>query len=81
LLTEPHRRRPPPPSQGGDGFSIGTGQCPVKRYHEFLRDLIITGRAEPGMIVSYHAPLSDASRMYKVCDKRQDCYTKIVLQP
>lgn len=36
----------------GKGLSIGTGQCPVKRYNRELRDLIIRGLADPSKIVS-----------------------------
>lgn len=35
-------------------LSIGSGQAPVKRYNEYLRDLIISGKAKPGKIVSHH---------------------------
>src|ERR1700742_3665485 len=29
------------------GLSVGTGQCPVKRFNEHLRDLITAGKATP----------------------------------
>ena len=39
---------------------MGTGQCPVKRYNEQLRDLIMAGRATPSLIVSHELPLIEA---------------------
>jgi glutathione-independent formaldehyde dehydrogenase len=63
------------------GIKIGTGQCPVKKYNYLLRDLILAGKANPGLIVSHHLPLEAASEAYAKFDKRVDGYTKIVLQP
>ncbi|WP_445445063.1 glutathione-independent formaldehyde dehydrogenase [Clavibacter sp. km3a] len=63
------------------GISIGTGQCPVKRYNRELRDLIIRGRATPGRIVSHEVPLDDAVEAFDRFDKRVDGYTKVVLHP
>ncbi len=40
--------------------TIGMGQCPVKKYNEYLRDLIIQGRAHPGKIVSHHIRIQEA---------------------
>ena len=33
------------------GIEVGMGQCPVKRYNAFLRDLITAGRAHPSFRV------------------------------
>lgn len=63
------------------GLSVGTGQCPVKRYNEHLRDLIIAGRAAPSKIVSHELPLSEAPGAYEKFDKRVDGYTKVLLHP
>jgi glutathione-independent formaldehyde dehydrogenase len=63
------------------GLRLGTGQCPVKRYNEHLRDLIITGRARPSLIVSHELPLDAAPEAYDKFDKRADGYTKVVLHP
>ncbi|MBO0804781.1 MAG: glutathione-independent formaldehyde dehydrogenase [Nocardiopsaceae bacterium] len=63
------------------GQQIGTGQCPVKRYNERLRDLIIAGRATPSKIVSHELPLSDAPGAYDKFDKRVDGFTKVLLHP
>ena len=36
------------------GLRLGTGQCNVKQYNAYLRDLIIAGRAQPDFVaVSY----------------------------
>jgi glutathione-independent formaldehyde dehydrogenase len=63
------------------GLSIGTGQCNVKRYNRYLRDLIISGRASPGFVVSHELPLGKAPEAYEKFDKRIDGYTKVVLHP
>ncbi len=63
------------------GQNLGTGQCPVKRYNEQLRDLIIAGRATPSAIVSHELPLTQAPDAYEKFDKRVDGYTKVLLHP
>lgn len=80
-----------PAKQGRYGFqfgaafekalTIGTGQCPVKRYNRELRDLIIQGRANPGLIVSHELGLSEAPEAYERFDKREDGWTKVLLHP
>jgi glutathione-independent formaldehyde dehydrogenase len=46
------------------GQQMGTGQCPVKRYNERLRDLIIAGRATPSLLVSHELSLDEAPAAY-----------------
>ena len=63
------------------GLRLGTGQCNVKRYNRYLRDLIIAGRAKPSFIVSHDTPLNDAPMAYDKFDKRVEGYTKVILKP
>lgn len=63
------------------GQHAGTGQCPVKRYNQQLRDLIIAGRAKPSLLVSHEVPLAQAPSAYDQFDKRADGYTKVLLHP
>lgn len=63
------------------GITMGTGQCPVKRYNRYLRDLIIRDRAHPGKIVSHDLALDDAVEGYDHFDKRDDGWTKVLLHP
>jgi glutathione-independent formaldehyde dehydrogenase len=63
------------------GQSMGTGQAPVKRYNRELRDLIITGRATPGFIVSHELGLDQAVEGYDKFDNREDGWTKVLLHP
>jgi glutathione-independent formaldehyde dehydrogenase len=63
------------------GIAIGTGQAPVKRYNEMLRDLIISGQARPGTIVTHEAALEDAPEYYKRFDDREEGMIKVVLHP
>jgi glutathione-independent formaldehyde dehydrogenase len=63
------------------GITIGMGQAPVKKYNEMLRDLIIAGKARPGMIISHDVDLKDAAEYYKRFDNRENGMTKVVLHP
>ena len=63
------------------GLRMGTGQCNVKRYNAYLRDLIIAGRARPSFVVSHEVPLDQAPEAYEKFDKRIEGYTKVILKP
>jgi len=60
--------------------TLGSGQAPVKRYNESLRDLIVNGRAKPSKIVSHHIDIDEAPDAYDKFDKRSQGYTKILIQ-
>lgn len=63
------------------GLSLGTGQCNVKAYNRYLRDLIIFGRAKPSFVVSHEVSIDEASDAYEKFDKRIDGYTKVLIHP
>ncbi len=63
------------------GLRLGTGQCNVKKYNAYLRDLIMAGRAKPSFVVSHEVPLDDAPDAYTKFDQRVDGYTKVILNP
>jgi glutathione-independent formaldehyde dehydrogenase len=63
------------------GLRLGTGQCNVKRYNAYLRDMIISGRATPSFVVSHSVSLDEAPDAYKKFDQRVDGYTKVILNP
>jgi glutathione-independent formaldehyde dehydrogenase len=63
------------------GQTMGTGQCPVKKYNRPLRDLIVGGKAKPSFIVSHELPLEQAPEAYEHFDNRDDGWTKVVLKP
>ncbi|MET7293931.1 glutathione-independent formaldehyde dehydrogenase [Streptomyces griseoloalbus] len=63
------------------GLRVGTGQCNVKRYNRYLRDMITEGRAKPSFVVSHELPLDQAPSAYDKFDKRIEGYTKVVLHP
>jgi len=63
------------------GLRLGTGQCNVKRYNAYLRDLIIAGRAKPSFVVSHEVPLDEAADAYTKFDRRVEGYTKVILHP
>lgn len=62
------------------GQHMGTGQCPVKRYNEQLRDLIIAGKANPSFLVSHELGLDRAAEGYDKFDRREDGWTKVLLR-
>jgi glutathione-independent formaldehyde dehydrogenase len=62
------------------GLTIGTGQAPVKKYNEYLRDLIVSGRARPSLIVSHHIKIDQAPDAYSKFDQRTDGYTKVLIR-
>jgi glutathione-independent formaldehyde dehydrogenase len=63
------------------GQRMGTGQCPTMRYNRHLRDLIITGRAQPSFLVSHELPLTEAADGYQHFDRRDAGWTKVLLRP
>jgi len=63
------------------GQTMGTGQCPVKRYDRRLRDLIVAGKATPSWIVSHELSLDEAPAAYEHFDSREAGWTKVVLHP
>jgi glutathione-independent formaldehyde dehydrogenase len=63
------------------GQSLGTGQCNVKNYNRYLRELIRTGKAKPSFVVSHELPLTEAPVGYEHFDKRDNGWTKVVLHP
>jgi glutathione-independent formaldehyde dehydrogenase len=62
------------------GVTMGSGQAPVKKYNEYLRDLIVNGRAKPSQIVSHRIPIDEAPDAYDKFDKRIEGYTKILIK-
>ena len=63
------------------GLRLGTGQCNVKKYNAYLRDMITAGKASPSFVVSHEVSLDDAVDAYDKFDKRVDGYTKVILNP
>ena len=63
------------------GLRMGSGQCNVKAYNRYLRDLIAADRAKPSFIVSHSLPLNNAPDAYKHFDARDKGWTKVVLKP
>ncbi|WP_431728405.1 glutathione-independent formaldehyde dehydrogenase [Verrucosispora sp. TAA-831] len=63
------------------GLRMGTGQANVKAYNEYLRNLIVAGRAKPSFVVSKELPLDAAPEAYQRFDRREEGYSKVVLKP
>jgi glutathione-independent formaldehyde dehydrogenase len=60
--------------------TVGMGQAPVKRYNEYLRDLIVQGKAKPSQIVSHHIKIDQAPEAYDKFDRRVEGYIKVLIQ-
>lgn len=63
------------------GQTLGSGQCPVKKYNRRLRDLVAAGKATPSFIVSHELPLEEGPDAYAHFDARDDGWTKVLLKP
>lgn len=63
------------------GLSLATGQCNVKAYNRYLRDMIVAGKAKPSFVVSHELSIDDAEVAYHKFDKREDGFTKVLLHP
>ncbi len=63
------------------GQKVGTGQCNVKSYNRYLRDMIISGKADPSWVVSHRVGLDEAPEMYEAFDNREEGVTKVLLEP
>ena len=56
------------------------GQAPVKGCNEYLRDLIVNGRAKPSKIVSHQIDIDDAPNAPGKFDQRIEGYTKVLIR-
>ncbi|KAM0518108.1 hypothetical protein ACHAPE_004515 [Trichoderma viride] len=63
------------------GLSLSTGQCNVKAYNRYLRDMIIAGKAKPSFVISHEIGLGDAEVAYEKFDRREGGYTKVIIHP
>lgn len=63
------------------GLSVGFGRTHDRRYTTKLRDLIVTGRARPGRIVTHHGSLAEAPALFDAFDRREQGVVKAVLHP
>ncbi|GAA1623796.1 alcohol dehydrogenase catalytic domain-containing protein [Georgenia ruanii] len=63
------------------GVSVGFGRTHDRRYTTRLRDLVLTGRAHPGRIVTHHGPLSEAPELFAAFDRREHGVVKAILRP
>lgn len=63
--------------------SIRMGQCNVKRWVDDILPLVEDPRDPLGVmdLVTHHAPLEDAPRLYEVFQKKEDGCIKVVLRP
>jgi len=62
------------------GVSVRFGRTHDRRYTRALRDLVVAGRAHPGVIVTHHGALADAPRLYDAFDRRAEGIIKAVLR-
>jgi glutathione-independent formaldehyde dehydrogenase len=63
------------------GVTVGFGRTHDRRYTVLLRDLVLSGRARPGRVVTHHGGLADAPGFYREFDRRAGGVIKAVLHP
>jgi glutathione-independent formaldehyde dehydrogenase len=63
------------------GISVRFGRTDDRRYTVLLRNLVLSGRARPSVVVTYHGELDDAPGLYRSFDQRADGVIKAVLRP
>jgi glutathione-independent formaldehyde dehydrogenase len=63
------------------GISVDFGRTHDRRYTTLLRDLVVSGRASPGVIVTHRGHLDDAAALYQQFDQRANGVIKAVLCP
>jgi threonine dehydrogenase-like Zn-dependent dehydrogenase len=62
------------------GLTVKGGQTHVQKYTKPLLDMIEQGKVDTTFLISHHAPLEDAAKMYRNWHDEQDVFTKIVLK-
>jgi glutathione-independent formaldehyde dehydrogenase len=65
----------------GKGVTVRFGRTHDRRYTTHLRDLITSGRARPGIVVTHHGSLDDAPELYRHFDRRTLGIVKAVVHP
>lgn len=63
------------------GLKFEAGQCNVKKYNRYLRDIIIEGRADPSWIVSHRVSLDRAPEMYDRYSSGESQLIKVLISP
>jgi glutathione-independent formaldehyde dehydrogenase len=65
----------------GQGVRVGFGRTHDVRYTRLLRDLVVSGRARPGHVVTRHVGFDDVAHAYTAFDRREPGHVKVVLRP
>ncbi|WP_207755540.1 zinc-binding dehydrogenase [Nonomuraea cypriaca] len=63
------------------GISVRFGRTHDRRYTVLLRDMVLSGRARPSVVVTHHGRLDDAPGLYRAFDRRAEGVVKAVLRP
>ncbi|SIT91497.1 zinc-dependent alcohol dehydrogenase [Pontibacter indicus] len=63
------------------GLTLRGGQAWVHRYIDHLISLVEGGKVKLDDIITHTVPLSEASRMYDIFNKKEDNCLKVVLKP
>ncbi|SKC61525.1 zinc-dependent alcohol dehydrogenase [Ohtaekwangia koreensis] len=63
------------------GIKLMGGQAWVQRYIDELLSIVESGKVKLDDVISHRVPLSEASRMYDIFNKKEDNCVKVVLKP
>jgi len=63
------------------GIKLMGGQAWVQRYIDHLISLVREGKVVLDDVITHRVPLSEASKMYDIFNKKEDNCVKVVLKP
>jgi glutathione-independent formaldehyde dehydrogenase len=63
------------------GITVGFGRTNDERYNVHLRNLIVSGRAQPSFVVTQHISFDEVVEAYDRFDRRVEGFVKVVLVP
>ncbi len=67
----PHDVEIPIATMFGDNIGLRGGVAPVRAYLPMLRDLVLKGEIDPGVVFDLHLPLAEAAEAYAAMDERR----------
>jgi len=62
-------------------ITVKSGQAPVIHYMPQMYELLRSGKADPGDIITHVMPLADAKKGYELFDTKSDNCIKVILKP
>ncbi len=67
----PHDVEVPIATMFGDNVGLRGGVAPVRAYLPMLRDLVLAGEIDPGVVFDLQLPLAEVAEAYAAMDERR----------